>query len=68
VPVLSQADTVRLKADLATLEQSLKDCSDTGLRHVIETWIEVAERTLAQRRADVVARFPGIFPGRTNRS
>jgi|HubBroStandDraft_3_1064219.scaffolds.fasta_scaffold4130329_1 hypothetical protein len=46
--MLSQADTVRLKADLATLEQSLKGCSDTGLRHVIETWIKAAEKTLAQ--------------------
>jgi hypothetical protein len=45
----SPAVAVRAKADLEILEKARDGCADTGLRKVIETWIEEAKTQLAEQ-------------------
>lgn len=40
---------VRAKADLEILEKARDGCVDTGLRRLIETWIEEAKAQLAEQ-------------------
>jgi hypothetical protein len=44
--MLSPKDIARIKADLAMLEKARDNCADTGLRKVIDAWIEDAKETL----------------------
>ena len=36
-----------IKAEIERLEKALRDCSDSGIRRVIEEWIADAKRRLA---------------------
>ena len=45
--MLSPAGKDRIKSDIAMLEKARNDCADSGLRKVIENWIEDAKKTLA---------------------
>jgi hypothetical protein len=47
--MLSAAD--RIKADLVALQESLDHCSDTGLRKLIESWIQEKKRLLAETKS-----------------
>jgi hypothetical protein len=44
----SLADKNRLRSDLAALEKARNECADSGLRKVIEQWIEEAKKKLAE--------------------
>jgi hypothetical protein len=46
--MLSPADKDRIEFDLTKLEKARDDCRDSGLRKVIETWIEEAKKSLAE--------------------
>jgi len=45
--MLSSQDIARIKADLAMPEKARDSCADSGLRKVIDAWIEDAKQTLA---------------------
>ena len=45
----SPAVVVRGKADLVVLEKARDVCADSGLRKVIEAWIEEAKKQLAEQ-------------------
>ena len=44
--MLSSADKDRIKSDLAMLEKARKESADSGLRKVIENWIEDVKKKL----------------------
>jgi hypothetical protein len=46
--VLSSADIARIKEDIAKLEKARDNCADTGIRSLIEAWIEAEKKKLAQ--------------------
>ena len=39
-----------IKAEIERLEKALRDCSDSGIRRVIEEWIVDAKRRLVSRQ------------------
>jgi hypothetical protein len=41
--------TEDIKAEIERLEQALRDCSDGGIRRVIEEWIAEAKKKLASK-------------------
>jgi hypothetical protein len=44
--MLSSEDIARIKAGLMTLEKARDNCADSGVRKVIDAWIEAAKRPL----------------------
>jgi hypothetical protein len=46
--MLSPAEKNKIKPELAELEKDRDRCTDSGLRKVIESWIEKAKKRLAE--------------------
>lgn len=47
--MLSMAQIARIKAAVAELEKSRDRCSDSGIRELIEAWIEEQKKKLAAK-------------------
>jgi len=45
--MLSPAETAKIKADIERLEKARDQCTDTGIRKLIEAWIEEQKQKLA---------------------
>jgi len=45
--MLSAREMARIQRTLQTLENARNNCADSGIRKVIEAWIEDAKKTLA---------------------
>lgn len=50
--MLSPEDIARIKAGLVTLEKARDNCADSGVRKVIDAWIEAAKRPLVGKAKD----------------
>ncbi len=44
--VLSPAETARIRAEIERLEKLRAECADTGIRQLIEDWIEAEKEKL----------------------
>jgi hypothetical protein len=48
--MLSPGEIAKIKADIARLEKARDACADTGIRKLIEAWIEEQKQKLASRK------------------
>lgn len=45
--MLSPMEIAKIKAEIEALEKAFRNCADSGLRKVIEDWIESSKQKLA---------------------
>jgi hypothetical protein len=43
----SESEKAKIKAEIERLEKALRDCTDSGIRGVIQDWIADARKRLA---------------------
>jgi hypothetical protein len=44
--MLSREELAKIRADIAKLEKARDNCADTGIRSLIEAWIEAEKKKL----------------------
>jgi hypothetical protein len=48
--MLSSTEIARIRADIAMLERAYENCTDTGIRRIIEGWIKQQKDKLKSAR------------------
>jgi hypothetical protein len=58
----------QIKAEIERLEKALRDCTDSGIRGVIQDWIADAQKRLASGKKSTTPQFgDGSLQRRTSR-
>ena len=52
----SPKERAKIKAEIEKFEKALRDCTDSGIRKVIEDWIEDARERLASAQKSRIAK------------
>jgi hypothetical protein len=48
--MLSRADTAKIRAELVELQKARDDCTDSGIRKLIEAWIHAQKKKLVSEK------------------